>query len=192
MCFDQYYTVEPEEDEEVPMEIVRENQAKIKGSFATLMRRVTNKLESNVLDMKDFRLYMLNLFPPGDIIADSLTVTDIFETISRHRLWDYSYCTPIEEIAKEFGGDDMELKGWISNYKSELAGFKATTRIVDYIKLCKEEVEIAESGQSLQQDIVHYDRQYCRKLTIKLKSRVTVLAVHCRPFSAALSVGAAG
>ena len=67
------------------------------------------------------------------------------------------YCTPIEEIAKEFGGDDLELRGWIDDYKSELAGFKATTKIVDYIKVCNDEEEIADSDQSLQKDIARYD-----------------------------------
>ena len=165
----------PEEEQEVTVsvQVLKESQAKIKGSFATLVRKVTAKLEKKHFNIDEFRLYIFNLFPPGDIIANSATVTDIFGTLSRHRLWDYSYCTPIEEIANEFGGDDLELRGWISYYKSELAGFKATTRIVDYIKMCSGEEEIADAEQSLRQDMARYDRQYCRKLTVKLKSRVT-------------------
>ena len=154
-------------------DIIKEIQTKIKGSFATLVRKVIAKLEENDLSIKDFRLYVLNLFPPGDIFVDLFTVRDIFEAISRHRLWDYAYCTPIEEIANEFGGDDLELRGWIDDYKSELAGFKATTRIMDYIKMSSDEKEIADSKQSLHQDMARYDGRYCRKLTIKLKSRVT-------------------
>ena len=162
----------PEDEQEVSLQIIKQSQAKIKGSFATLVRKVAAKLEQRHLSITEFRLYMFSLFPPGDIIADSATVTDIFGLLSRHRLWDYSYCTPIEEIANEFGGDDLELKGWINDYKSELAGFKATTRIVEYIKICSDE-EIADAEQSLHQDMARYDRRYCRKLTFKLKSRVT-------------------
>jgi hypothetical protein len=167
--------VEPQkaQSHETSTEVVKEILAKIKGRFATLMRKVIVRLEGKRLNIQDFRLYVLNLFPPGDIIADSVTVTDIFEAISRHSLWDYSYCTPIEEIINEFGGDDIELKGWINNYKSELAGFKATTRIADYIKVCSEEEEIADSKQSLRNNMARYDERYCRKLTVKLKSRVT-------------------
>ena len=167
------WNLEQAPEGEEAAQIIKENQAKIKGSFATLVRKVTAKLEKRDLSIDEFRLYMFTLFPPGDVIADSATVTDIFGILSRHRLWDYSYCTPIEEIANEFGGDDYELRGWIDDYKSELAGFKATTRIVDYIKMCSDEEEIADSKQSLQQDMARYDRRYCRKLTIKLKSHVT-------------------
>ena len=158
---------------EMPDGIIRKIQIKIKGSFATLVRKVTRKLKKSDVDMEDFRLYILNLFPPGDIIVDTVSVTDIFEAVSRHQLWDYLNYAPIEEIAKEFGGNDLELRGWIDDYKSELAGFKATTKIVDYIKLCSDEKEIADSDQSLREDIARYDRRYCRKLTMKLKSRVT-------------------
>ena len=157
----------------MPAKILKENKATIKGSFAALVHKVTEKLERRDLSIKGFRLYMVNLFPPGDIIADSLTVTDIFEAISRHRLWDYSYCTPLEKIVDEFGGDDLELRGWIKDYKAKLAGFKATTKIVDYIKMCSDEEEIADAEQSLREDMARYDRQYCRKLAMKLKSRVT-------------------
>ena len=165
--------ISSEPEVEMSAGIIQEIQIKIKGSFATLVRKVTRKLKGKDIDMEDFRLYILNLFPPGDIIVDTVNVADIFEAVSRHQLWDYSYCTPIEEIAKEFGGDDLELRGWIDDYKSELAGFKATTKIVDYIKLCSDEKEIADSDQSLREDIARYDRRYCRKLTVKLKSRVT-------------------
>ena len=160
-------------DVEMPDGIIGKIQIKIKGSFATLVRKVTRKLKKRDVDMEDFRLYILNLFPPGDIIPDTVSVADIFEAVSRHQLWDYMNYTPIEEIAKEFGGNDLELRGWIDDYKSELAGFKATTKIVDYIKLCSDEKEIADSDQSLREDIARYDRRYCRKLTVKLKSRVT-------------------
>ena len=160
-------------DKGISAEIIKENQARIKLSYASLVIKVTSKLGGKDIDMKDFRLYILNLFPPGDIIPDTVSVADIFEAVSRHQLWDYSHCTPIEGIAKEFGGDDLELRRWIDDYKSELAGFKATTKIVDYIKVCNDEEEVADSDQSLRKDIARYDRRYCRKLTVKLKSRVT-------------------
>lgn len=44
---------------------------------------------------------------------------------------------------------------------------------MDYIKICSDGGEIADSEQSLRQDMARYDRQYCRRLTIKLKSHVT-------------------
>ena len=152
--------------------ILKENMAKIKHSFATLVGKVTGKLEkrSQAIDMKRFRLHILTVF--GDVIAGALSMPDIMASVSRHQLWDYSCCTPIEKIAEEFGGDDGELREWISSYKSELSGFKATTKIVDYIKVCNEEQDIADSSQSIKEDMKRFNRLYCRKLTFKLKSHV--------------------
>ena len=163
----------PNPDDEMSAGIVKENKARISGSFATLVRKVVSKLEKRDINMRDFRLYVVNLFPPGDVIMDAVGVADIFEIISRHRLWDYTHCTPIEEIVGEFGGDDLELRGWIGDYKAELAGFKATTKIVDFIKACSDEEEIADSDQSIRHDMARYDKRYCRKLTIKLRAKVT-------------------
>ena len=163
----------PDDDDKRSAGIIKEIKAKINGSFATLVRKVTGKLAKRDINMKDFRLYVVNLFPPGDIITDVVSVADIFEIVSRHQLWDYTHYTPIEEVAGEFGGDDPELRGWISDYKAELAGFKAMTKIMDYIKVCDDDEDIADSEQTIRQNMARYDKRYCRKLTIKLKARVT-------------------
>ena len=152
--------------------VVANNLARIKGRFATLVTKVTDNLRRKNIDMEEFRLYIITLFPPGDIFSDTKSVAKIFEAISRHKLWDYMSHNPIEEISEKFGGDDPQLKEWIRKYKSELAGFKATTKIVDYIKKCNSnDEEIADSDEHLQ--MARYDKRYCRSLTIKLKSRVT-------------------
>ena len=123
--------------------------------------------------MRRFCSYARNLFPPGNVIVDSSTVNEIFDILNGEGLWDYSSCCIyIEGIVDEFGSGNAEMKEWISNYKSELAGFKATTKIVDYIKMCNKEFEIADSEQSLRQDMARYDKGYCRSITFKLKAHV--------------------
>ena len=49
----------------------------------------------------------------------------------------------------------------------------ATSKIIDYITVLKNEEEIAEPEESLRQDLARYDKHYCKKLTIKLKARIT-------------------
>ena len=82
------------------------------------------------------------------VISNASGIADIFEAISRHQLWDYTHCSPIMEISEKFGGDDPELTEW-KDYKLELAGFYATSKIVDYITVLKSEEEIAEPEESL-------------------------------------------
>ena len=68
-------------------EIFRKNLTKIKGSFATLVMRVTKRLERKEIDVKGFRNVHHQPLPPGDIISNASGVADIFEAISRHQLW---------------------------------------------------------------------------------------------------------
>ncbi len=163
----------PEEDN-VPAKIVRQNLAKIKGSFAKLILRLAENLEGRDINVKKFHLYVVNLFPPGDIFSNTLSLSDIFETVSCHQLWNYSHYTPIEHILNEFGENDPEMKKKMKDYKSELAGFNATTKIVHYIDSCDyRDEDIADPDDSLRQNMARYDKRYYRKLTVKLDIRVT-------------------
>ncbi len=161
-------------DENSSAGVVKESLARIKGSFATLVTKTTDKLKRKDIDISAVRLCIVTLFPPGDIVSDASSVVEVCEALSRHQLWDYNNYLPIKNIAETFAGDDPELKGWISDYKSELSGFKATTKIANFIKeSISEEEDIADPEQSIQQDKARYDKRYCRKLTAKLKARVT-------------------
>ena len=151
-------------------EILTENTARIEVSFANLVKKVTETLERRKTDVQSFRLYILTIFKGVTIGAGADSVADIMEAVSCHSKWIFSCCTRIEGIAKEFAKGDVELSEWISKYKSELAGYKAITKIAKYIKFCDEEQEIADSGQSL--DKQRYDETYYNRLSFKLKSHV--------------------
>ena len=159
------------EEDDVSVGVVAKNLAKIKGSFASLVTKVTDNLKRKGINMADFRLYVITLFS-RDIVSNANSVAEIIEAISRHRLWDYLSYSPIEEISRKFGGDDPELSMWISEYKSELAGFKAITKIADYIKVSNEDEDsMAEPKDRLK--IARYNKQYYRRLSFKLKTPVT-------------------
>ena len=123
--------------------------------------------------MEGFRLYIKTLFPPGDFISKTDSITEIFSAITHNLLWDYFFYNPVEEICKKFGGKDSDLRKWISSYKSDLAGFKATTKIIDYIRECKDGSDIADSKCSISQYKARYDPRYYRKLTTKLDVPIT-------------------
>ncbi len=152
---------------------MKENFARIKGCFASLVDRVSVKLSAMNINMERFRTFVAILFPPGDFISDTATIIEIFNALTHKQLWDHSSYSAFESIYKEFGEEDAELKIWMNNYKAELAGFKATTKIIDYIKECNTEDEIADSEQSIRQYKGKYDKRYCRRLTMKLKSKIT-------------------
>lgn len=159
-------------DSSVSVEVNKLNLERIKGCFASLISRVSTRLTKMDIDMTEFRVYISTRFPPGDFVLSATTVSDIFTALNKNLLWDFFHFTPIEDVCRTFGRGDKELSELISDYKSELAGYKATTKISGFITECDDsDDDIAESTHFL--NIARYDRKYCRRLTVKLKDRVT-------------------
>ena len=149
--------------------MTRRNLIKIKESFAKLLKDVAEKLKSKQLDLEVFRFFVVALFPPGECIPQSSKVIEIFEAVTRHRLWNYWHYTPVEKIVAEYAPNDDEMKGLLDKYRKELSGYKATTKIADAIEL----YEIDELADPSRRLTVAYDQAYLQRLSLKLKTRVT-------------------
>ena len=64
----------------------------------------------------------------------------------------------------------------INNFKSKLAGFKATTKIIQYMIHTQQDevdIELEPDTPSIQQAMAEHDNKYRHKLSVKLKARVT-------------------
>ena len=113
----------------------RENRQAITAKFAAFQTKVCNKLFKNGVDTKDFRLFVTNQFPPGDCIPRSPTsLTEVFEAITHHRLWDFFHYSPLVQIVQTFGANDDEMEGWVSTYKQDLKAYSLVTTVEDYIE----------------------------------------------------------
>ena len=112
----------------------RENQEAIAAKFADFQTKVCDKLSKKGVDIEQFRLFVTNQFPPGDCIPPPpARLTEIFEAITHHRLWDYLHYSPLVRIAEKFGEDDSEIKGWVQTYKNDLKAYRLVTTVEDYI-----------------------------------------------------------
>ena len=116
-------------------DFVRENRQTIKAKFANFQRKVWTKLSKNGVDTKDFRTFVANQFPPGDCIPPSPTsLTEVFDAITYHGLWDYFHYSPLVHITKTYGDNDAEMKDWVQTYKKDLKAFLVVTKVEDYIE----------------------------------------------------------
>ena len=87
------------------------------------------------IDIQDFLLFVIALFPPGDCIPPSPTdLSKVFEAITRHGLWDYFHYSPLVRIVEKFGANDPEMKAWIKKYKKDLKAYTIVASIEDYIE----------------------------------------------------------
>ena len=112
-----------------------ENRQAITAKFAAFQTKVCNKLLKNRVDAKQFRLFVTNQFPPGDCIPPPPAgLTEIFEAITHHGLWDYFNYFPLVHIVRTFGADDPEMEGWVQTYKKDLKAYSLVATLEDFIE----------------------------------------------------------
>ena len=110
-----------------------ENCQVIRATFATFLAAVRDKLFKNGVDTEQLRLFVTNQFPPGDcIVPPSASLTEIFEAITHHRLWDYFHYSPLVHIVQKFGDDEM--KDWVQTYKKHLKAYIVVATLENYIE----------------------------------------------------------
>ena len=103
---------------------------------------VCNKLFCIGIDIKQFRLFVITQFPPGDCIPPLPTcLTEVFEAITHHGLWDYFHYSPLVRIAEKFGRGDSEIKGWVQTNKKDPNAYSLVTTVEEYIEA---ELEMAD------------------------------------------------
>ena len=133
----------------------RENRLAIKAKFAAFQKNVCEKLFKNGVNTKEFRLFVINQFSPGDCIPPSPdSLLDVFEAITHHGLWDYFHYSPLARIVNTFGADDPEMASWVQTYKQDLKAYRLVTTIENYIEAdpaspecAKHDLDVADPTQ---------------------------------------------
>ena len=108
------------------------------------------------INIAEFVLFVVALFPPGDCIPPSPTnLSKVFEAITRNGLWDYFHYSPLVRIVKKFGHGDPEMETWIKYYKKDLKAYTIVASIEDYI-----ESDLDTCTDQSQEDRAKYDPRY--------------------------------
>ncbi len=148
-------------------------------NYATLVTNVAERLGQINVDFHSLRLHTTTYFSEEKhTLTKASSIVDIFVALSGLTKWKCDSISALEEICKKFGRSDRDLMKMIHDYKSELAGFRATTKIVHYMRCTKlDDMEVAGElepiAPSILQTMAEHDNRYCHKLSIKLKTRVT-------------------
>ena len=102
-----------------------------------------SKLFKNGVDIEEFRLFVINQFPPGDCIPPTpASLNEIFEAITKHGLWNFFHYSPLVRIAAKFGAGDPEMDGWVKTYKKDVKAYRLVTTVEDFIET---DLEVADS-----------------------------------------------
>ena len=135
------------------------------------MKIIKNLTEAK-LDMGDFHDFIQSLFETGDNIPKDYTVKQVFKELDKLKYWNFLDITGLESIVEMFDEDhEAQNMKLIKEYKEKLTGYKAVTKITDFIQHkenIKEEEEAGQEYRSIKEDTEKYDEKYRSKLSIKL------------------------
>ena len=157
----------------------RQNIMVIQGKFGNLVlivrKYLHKKLKKNKI--KDLRLFILSLYPDissPDLIPVTSDLNTIFEAMGCNQLWSYMNYFPLEQIVKQFGGDNPDMIGEIEKFKKHRAGFQLATKIKAFIpaaKKCKHEQlnpvnpeHFAKLSLILDERVADYSLKYLEEL----------------------------
>ena len=148
-------------EEKEAVTFAMQNLVKIRGKFSMLLTSVCTNLRQKGISSEDFRLFVVALLPLSDCVPKSSDLSEIFEAITRNRLWDYWNYSPLQSIVEKFGGSEM--MSMIQEYRKDLSGFLAATKIGDYIPAI-----ISLDAEELEQPTSPWtDSRYYRQLSLK-------------------------
>ena len=147
------------------------------GRFARLLRIVSSRLQS-IISIDEFRLFVVNLFQPGDCIPDSSSINVIFCAITKNGLWDCVNYLPLKLIVEEFAAEDIQLSESVKQYEEARSGYMLCTKISHHIDMVSmSDSSDIDSDEQLEEKPAKYDARYYRKLSLKVKAKVTEMSM---------------
>ena len=107
----------------------------IRSQFSLLVIKVRSAMQRNKVDPLDVHQFLVTFFEGECSIPEVPNLTKIFNAMTTTKLWRYDHYGPLEKLAKSFLPDDDPARAQVTEYKSQLTGFQATTRIISFVKL---------------------------------------------------------
>jgi len=153
----------------IQTELAQQCHCIIYDKFTKLLQNARRRLRSSV-NVKEFYLFVVGLFPPGDCIPDSVGFYKTFRAISKNGLWDYINYFSLKCIVKEFAGNDTQMSEWVKQYEEALSGYMLNTRISDHISVVA--ASDIDPDRRLKCNPAKYDARYYRRLSVKVDAKV--------------------
>ena len=138
----------------------------IKYRFSQLVVDIQSSMEERKVQVKRVRRFLVEFCDGNCSIPKDDDLDTVFDAITEARLWRYDDYGLLEELAEEFLPEDDPTRVKVTEYKSQLTGFQATTRIIDFVKL--NELEDREEIPYRIFSPKRYNSHY-QKLTVELE-----------------------
>lgn len=110
------------------------NVEEIMAQFSSLLLDVQIALETKQVKVLHVRQFFSGLFQGEDCIPCYSEISDVFDSLTRKRLWTYQHYSPLEKVVDRFLTSDTAVKGLVRAYKGHLSGYFVTKRLIDFTK----------------------------------------------------------
>lgn len=137
------------------------NLGEIKGKFACLLLEVQSALKANHVEIDEVRNFLIGMFRCDDECIPNTNMSDIFNAVTRNNFWDHENHSPVETLLRNLIPDHRSM---MVPYKDKLAGYYATTTLIDYIQNRN-----LQDDSDTEIDAKRYSTQQYRRLRVKLK-----------------------
>lgn len=152
----------------------KKNKVMICSEYFKLKLNIAQNLKKANIDMSTFHGYIQELCDDETIVeADS--VSKVFTTLTKKKYWNFMDISGLESVVEMFSEHlEKENMDLLRNYKAQLAGFKAATKIKDYIACDKENASetpehvTSQEHTSIADNKGKYDEKYRTELSVKL------------------------
>ena len=148
---------------------------RIESEYFKLKKNIARNLKKVEIDMDSLREYAQEVLGAGDSIMSADSIDKIFKNLTANRCWKFYDVSSLEELVKMFSEDEEleeENMTLIRTYKEKLAGYKATTKINEFIQANKEndseDVTDPDDTRSIKENEGKYDEKYRTTLSAKL------------------------
>jgi len=149
----------------------------IQHKFASLLSLGRRKLQGKIIDMQNFRLFLVQFYSPEDYSNDSRAVnasdfvdkvlgtaqdlSDVLLALTKRGMLNCKNYFILHSIINNYASDDHELMEETRKYNEELARYTRVTNVQDYVD--------AESQQDQQSEA---DPELFSVLSLKLRENV--------------------
>ena len=150
--------------------VIRSNEERIKALFSALLLNVQTILEAKNVVISRMRQFLVNFLQCEECLPRRISsLDDMFTAITMNGLWSYQHYSPLERLTDHFLPEEPQIKGFMRDYKSQLAGFFLTTKLVDFIEYKQLQARESGHGSQKQSALKKYTTEHYRKIKIRLE-----------------------
>ena len=154
------------------MTLIHSNVERIEALFSALLLNVQAVFEANNVTVSRVRQFLVNFLKCEKCLPESIcNFNAMFTAVTMNGLWTYQHYSPLERLTDHFLPEELQIRDFMRNYKSQLAGFFLTTKLIDYIEYKQMLADEYDDDSDHQSTLKKYTAQHYRKIKIRLKMK---------------------